>query len=99
MGVLRPVRVRGFLINGENREEFLLTISKPEKTPGHDDYFCRIMCSHGICKEEKIHGIDKTQARDLSIEYIHLLLDGKQIVYKNGVKINLIKMTSGRKFE
>lgn len=75
---------------GEDDEKQLchLSISEPE-TNDEDDNFCRVQLTPLLKNEKRIIGIDESQAKQLAIDFVKSLLNGKELTDTDGNKINI----------
>lgn len=57
-----------------NNKNIALTITKPQKSVGEDEYYCNVSVK-GITENKKIYGVDQNQAYQLSNKYILVLIE------------------------
>lgn len=77
------IDIKGFVETDGTRAPMVIKVSRPRRTEGADDWYCEILAPVLFDRTKRIFGIDESQARHLSIEFLKSLL-GKRALYSEG---------------
>jgi hypothetical protein len=83
------VEIDGFLETNGRREPFYARISAPTAMGRTREYSCLVHAPRLFKKDKQISGIDAAQAKELAVQFLKSMLDGKLLVDKNGKPIDL----------
>lgn len=77
------IDIKGFVEAGETRAPMVIRVSCPRRSEEADDWYCEILAPVLFERPKRIFGIDESQARRLSIEFLKTLL-GERALYTEG---------------
>lgn len=78
------VKVDAFVEEKGRRVPFSLRITEPRKSDGEEEYYCEICAPKLFQNTKNIYGVDKSQAKNLALEFVKSLLKGRRLFDKNG---------------
>jgi hypothetical protein len=86
------LEIDGFLHEGDVRKPFIASISSPKSSGRAQEYACSVHAPALFSKDKKIFGIDAQQAKELAVEFLKSMLDGRQLTDKSGKPIDLARL-------
>jgi hypothetical protein len=83
--------INAFIKEGDELMPFYLKISEPTRNPAAKDYYCTIHAPALLNRDKNIYGVDRSQARALTLQFVKQLLGNKRLFDKDGnpVALNL----------
>lgn len=83
------VKVDAFVDEEGKRVPFVLKITEPRKSDEEKDYYCEIFAPKLFQNTKKIYGVNESQAKELALEFVKSLLNGRPLFDKDGKVISL----------
>ncbi|MGH8326170.1 MAG: hypothetical protein ACRET2_05350, partial [Steroidobacteraceae bacterium] len=74
------------------RNPFVASITAPKPSGRAQEYACSIHAPVLFSKDKKIFGIDAQQAKELAVEFLKSMLDGRHLTDKSGKPIDLARL-------
>lgn len=89
----KALEIVGFLEADGIREPFLARITEPKASAaGSQEYSCLVHAPALFEKDKKIFGVDADQARELAIQFLKAMLEGKRLTDKAGRPIDVARL-------
>jgi hypothetical protein len=88
----KALEIVGFLEADSVREPFLARITEPKASAGPQEYSCLVHAPALFEKDKKIFGVDADQARELAIQFLKTMLEGKRLTDKAGRPIDVARL-------
>jgi hypothetical protein len=82
----------GFLKTERGIEPFLARISAPKPSTDSLDYSCTVHAPAVARRDKDIFGATADKARQLALQFLRSLLEGKNLVDKGGRKVDLERL-------
>ena len=83
------VKVDAFVEEQGRRVPFSLRITEPRKCDGEEEYYCEIYAPKLFQNTKNIYGANKSQAKNLALQFVKSLLKGRCLFDKNGRVISV----------
>jgi hypothetical protein len=84
--------LNGFLKTERGIEPFVARISAPKASTDSLDYSCTVHAPVLARRDKEIFGATADKARQLALQFLRSLLEGKNLVDKTGKKVELDRL-------
>ena len=86
------LEIDGFLETDGAKTPFSARISAPKATGKTTEYSCVVHAPALFKKDKQIFGINAAQAKELALQFLKSMLDGKHLVGQDGKPIDLARL-------
>jgi hypothetical protein len=83
------IDIKGFVETDGKRAPIAVKVSCPRRSEEADDWYCEILAPVLFEQTQRIFGIDESQARHLSIQFLKSLLGKRALYSESGQPITL----------
>lgn len=87
-----PLELDGFLETGGAQERFTARIDPPKASADGAEYSCLVHAPTLFKSDKEIFGVSADQARELALQFLKSMLEGKSLIDKAGNKIDLDRL-------